>query len=191
MAVLPIHTIDDQVLRDKAQPIEENTDELQELIDDMFETMYNSNGVGLAAPQIGREIRLFVLDADPMIPEDSDEQPRGPMAMINPEIVATGDDEVEMEEGCLSIPEVHGKVKRPDQITVKYLNRDFEEITIEVHGWLSRVIQHERDHLDGKLFIDYLSSFKRRMLKSKLNSIREGSMECEYPLVPKKQLNAQ
>jgi peptide deformylase len=185
MAILPIHTIDDQVLREKATPIEENSDELQTLIDDMFDTMYNSNGVGLAAPQIGRKIRLFVLDADPMIPEDSDEQPRGPIAMINPEIVDTDDQKVEMEEGCLSIPEVNGKVKRPDRITVKYLDRDFKETTLEAKGWLSRVIQHERDHLDGVLFIDYLSSFKRRMLKSKLNSIREGKMDCDYPLVPK------
>jgi peptide deformylase len=186
MSVLPIVTYDDEVLRKEAKPVEENTPELQQLIDDMFDTMYNSDGVGLAAPQIGKLLRIFVADADPMTEEETGNK-HGPLALINPEITFESDQETTMDEGCLSIPGVNASVTRPEKIVVKYLDRDFNEKELEVDGWLARVIQHETDHLDGILFLDYLSIFKRKLLSSKLKEIDEGRAEIDYPTVPKKQ----
>lgn len=186
MAILPIVTYDDPVLRKEADPIEENSEELQQLIDDMFETMYHSHGVGLAAPQIGKLIRLYVVDADPMLEdEDTDEQPRGKLALINPEIIDSDGPDVALEEGCLSIPEVREQVRRPRDVTIRYLDRDFNERTLKATGWLSRVAQHELDHLNGVLFIDYLSAFRRRLIRGKLKDIDRGLIETDYPLVPK------
>ncbi|MDZ7716961.1 MAG: peptide deformylase [Balneolaceae bacterium] len=185
MAILPIVTYDDGILHKKAVPVEKLTPEISKLIDDMFETMYNADGVGLAAPQIGKLHRIFVVDADGMT-EELDEPKQGPTAFINPEIVEKGGDEVEMDEGCLSIPGVNAVVVRPERITVKYLDEDFEEQQLEAEGWLSRVIQHEYDHLEGILFLDHLSGFKQKLLYSKLKEIDEGKKETDYPLVPKK-----
>lgn len=186
MAVLPIVTYNDPVLRAKAAEIRENSEELQQLIDDMFETMYNSNGVGLAATQIGEKRRVFVLDADPIMKEEEDEdQLFGPEVFINPEIITSSDETIEYEEGCLSIPDIREKVIRPVDITVRYLNKDFEEKELDASGWLSRVIQHEKDHLDGVLFIDYLGSFRKRLLKGKLSEIESGLQQVDYPVVPK------
>ncbi|MGD8428733.1 MAG: peptide deformylase, partial [Balneolaceae bacterium] len=186
MSVLPIVTYDDEVLRKKAKPVKENSSELQKLIDDMFDTMYNSDGVGLAAPQIGKLLRVFVADADGMADEKDEAAKYGPITMINPEIGFESDDTVELDEGCLSIPGVNAPVKRPRKIVVSYIDRDFNQREMEVDGWLARVIQHERDHLDGILFLDHLSIFKRKMLGSKLKEIAEGSKEIDYPVVPKK-----
>ena len=184
MSVLPIVTYDDEVLRKEAEPVKENTKEIQSLIDDMFDTMYNSDGVGLAAPQVGKLLRIFVADAEPMMEKGEDSR-HGPMALINPEIIFESDEEVDMDEGCLSIPGVNASVTRPEKIIVKYLDRDFNEQEIEVDGWLARVIQHEKDHLDGILFLDYLSMFKRKLLSSKLKEIAEGRAEIGYPIVAK------
>ena len=185
MAILPIVTYDDDILHRKAEPVEKLTPEISQLIDDMFETMYNADGVGLAAPQIGRLHRIFVVDADVMA-EETEEPQHGPLAFINPEIISREGDEIEMDEGCLSIPGVNAAVTRPDRIKVKYLNEDFEEQQLECGGWLSRVIQHEYDHLEGTLFLDYLSGFKKKLMYSKLKEIAEGRKETEYPLMPKK-----
>jgi peptide deformylase len=184
MAILPIVTYDDPVLRKKGAEVEGNTDQIQHLIDDMFETMYNSNGVGLAAPQIGKSLHLFVMDADAILKEEGD-TPFGPEVFINPEIIEEGNETIEFEEGCLSIPDVRENVVRPDKIKVKYLNREFQEQTIEADGWLSRVIQHETDHLNGILFIDYLGSFRKRLIKGKLKEIDNGTLKVDYPIVPK------
>lgn len=186
MPILPIVTYNDEVLRTAATRIEKNSDELQQLINDMFETMYYARGVGLAAPQIGKAIRLFVADVDVMA-EEAGETKQGPQVFINPEIVSKGDELVSMEEGCLSIPEIKDNVSRPETVTVKYLNGHFREQQITAEGWFSRVIQHEIDHLEGVLFIDHISSFRRRMQKRKLREIARGNIEAEYPLVPKKQ----
>lgn len=186
MAVLPIVTYDDDLLRKKARPVKEDTEELQTLIDDMFDTMYNSDGVGLAAPQIGKLLRIFVVDASPVA--EDEKTTYEPIAMVNPEITFESDEEVEMEEGCLSIPGVNALVKRPKKIVVKYLDRDFEEQEMEVDGWLARVIQHEKDHLDGILFLDHISIFKRKLLHSKLKEIAEGRKEIDYPVVNKKKI---
>lgn len=183
MAVLPIVTYNDSVLREKAEPIEEITDELREFIDDMFETMYNSEGVGLAAPQVGVLKRIFVIDADNMVDEEEEEY--GPIAFINPVIVEKKGRQVPLDEGCLSIPDVKDTVVRPEGIVVRYKDENFEDQELDVAGWMARVIQHEYDHLDGILFIDYLSAFRRRMHKSDLKEIEAGERETKYPLTPK------
>lgn len=185
MSVLPIVTYDDDILRQQTKAVEEDSEELQQLIDDMFETMYNSDGVGLAAPQVGKLLRLFVADADPMAEEEG-EQLHGPVAMINPKITFEGGQKVDMDEGCLSIPGVNAAVTRFDTIVVTFLDRDFNEQELEVDGWLSRVIQHEIDHLDGILFLDHLSFFQRKLLSSKLKEIAAGEKEITYPVKPKK-----
>lgn len=184
MSVLPIVTYDDPILRQKAKEIAANSKDLQTLIDDMFETMYNGAGVGLAAPQIGESVRLFVIDADVMT-EDSDEPDLGPVVFLNPVIVNHSEANVAKEEGCLSIPGIRESVSRPESITIEYLDRNFSTSKLEVSGWISRVIQHELDHLDGILFIDHLGSFRKRLLKGKLNQVKEGNIEAEYPVASK------
>lgn len=189
MAILPIVTYDDDILREETMSVTENSEKLQTLIDDMFETMYNADGVGLAAPQVGQLVRVFVADADAMVDEEDETAAKhGPLTMINPEIVETSEEEVELEEGCLSIPGVNAAVKRPEKIKVQYLDRDFNEQELDLDGWLSRVVQHEKDHLDGILFLEYLSFFKQKLLSSKLNEIAKGDKETKYPLAPKKQV---
>ncbi len=184
MAILPIVTYDDPVLTRKAETIKENSEELQQLIRDMFETMYNAEGVGLAAPQVGHSIRLFVMDADPMTEDDDQQGKLGPMTLINPEITWQSETITEFEEGCLSIPDVRENVKRPDKITLSYLDRDFNPKKLTVDQTAARVIQHELDHLDGVLFIDRLGSFRKRLLKTKLKQVAEGNIEAGYPLRP-------
>lgn len=184
MSILPIVTYNDPLLRQKTKELQENSDELQQLISDMFETMYNSNGVGLAAPQVGLLHRLFVMDAD-VITEELDEPDRGPKVFINPVILETSPEKVKMEEGCLSIPDVRDDVKRPADIKIQYLDRDFESHTEDFGGWMSRIIQHEFDHLNGVLFLDYLSGFRTRLHRSALKKIENGEMPTEYPLVSK------
>jgi len=160
---------------------------LQNLIGDMLETMYNSSGVGLAAPQVGKLLQVFVMDAD-AITDELEETNLGPMVFINPEIIELTGDKIKMEEGCLSIPDVRDDVKRPVNVKIRYLNRDFSEQESEFSGWISRIIQHENDHLEGILFLDYLSSFKKRLHRSSLKKIQKGDIDAEYPLLPKKGL---
>lgn len=185
MSILPIVTYNDEVLRKKAAPITENSDNLQKLIDDMFETMYNGSGVGLAAPQIGKSLQLFVTDADPMTEDDDDEPKYGKLVFINPKIIESGDEKATYDEGCLSIPGIRESVTRPNEIKVSYLDRELKEQTATYSGWMSRVFQHELDHLKGVLFIDYLGSFKKRLLKTRLNSVVTGEIEAGYPVKPK------
>lgn len=186
MPVLPIVTYNDPVLREETTPVPENTDEIQALIDNMFETMYNANGVGLAAPQIGSTHRLFVIDADVMDEDREDAKIIGPTAFINPEIEFVDEEEtVDMEEGCLSLPELRDKVSRPAKIRVTYLDRNFEKQELIADYWLSRVIQHEFDHLNGVLFIDYLSKFRQRLVRKKLEAIDKGKLDAGYPVKPR------
>jgi peptide deformylase len=184
--VLPIYVYGHEALREETEPVEENSTELQQLIDDMIETMYAASGIGLAAPQVGRTERLFVVDVSPMADEmeaEGEALPEQPMVFINPEIVWESDGETDFEEGCLSIPEVRETVTRPERITIRYLDRTLEEQEQEVGSVLARVIQHENDHLDGILFTDYLGSFRKRLLKRTLRQISEGKVETDYPLV--------
>ncbi|HRK73355.1 MAG TPA: peptide deformylase [Rhodothermales bacterium] len=187
--ILPIRRYGDPVLRKEAQEITSNTPELQTLIDNMFETMKNADGVGLAAPQIGESIRLFVVDVR-HYEEDYQEKTGEPfpdawkecMVFINPEIIAESDEESEFEEGCLSVPDIHEMVTRPSKISLQYLDRHFTPQKMEVDKLMARVIQHEHDHLDGILFLDHMSAFKRRMLQRKLRDIQRGVLETKYPM---------
>ena len=150
MAILDIRVLGDPILREQTRPVAEVTDELRTLLDNMFETMYAAEGIGLAAPQIGRQERIAVVDVD-----------EEPLVFINPEIVhREGKDRA--EEGCLSIPDIAGDVDRATFLVVRALDRDGNAFELEADGLLARCIQHEIDHLDGKLFIDYLSLLKRR-----------------------------
>lgn len=185
MPVLPIVTYDDDVLREDTKTVRKNSDELQQLIDDMFDTMYNADGVGLAAPQIGKSLRIFVADANVYVEENEDTEPYGPVTMINPKITVKSDETITMDEGCLSIPDVMGPVNRPAAITVRFKDRDFNDQEVAFEGHLARVIQHEIDHLDGVLFIDHLSFFKRKLLATKLSALAEGEKEIAYPVVAK------
>jgi peptide deformylase len=184
--VLPIHLYGHDALREEADPVTDNTEALQELIDNMIETMHNAAGIGLAAPQVGRSKRIFVIDVTPMaadMEEEGETVPPQPMVFINPEIVDEGATSVDMEEGCLSIPEVREAVTRPERIRVRYLDRELDEQELEAGSVLARVIQHENDHLDGVLFTDYLSSFRKRLLRRSLRDMKEGNVEADYPLV--------
>jgi peptide deformylase len=184
--VLPIYVYGHDALRQETEPVEKNTDGLQTLVDNMIETMYEAAGIGLAAPQVGRSERLFVIDLTPMADEMAEEDeplPPQPMVFINPEIVGEGESTVDLEEGCLSIPEVREVVTRPERVRVRYRDRNFEEQELKIGGILARVVQHEHDHLDGVLFTDYLSSFRKRLLRRRLRQIAEGDIETDYPLI--------
>ena len=188
--VLPIYVYGHPVLREPAAPVEGDTPELQALLDDMIETMRGANGAGLAAPQVGRSLRVFVADltsyADDLAEDHGGEVPdyaRGPLVFINPEVVvdeAAG--EVDAEEGCLSIPDLRETVWRPDRLRVRFLDRHFEPQELEAEGPLARVVQHELDHLDGVLYLDHLSPLRRRLLQRRLRAIARGDVEADYPL---------
>ncbi len=184
MSILPIVTYDDPVLRKPADPIDPEYPGLQAFIDDLFDTMYNADGIGLAAPQVGRSIKLFVVDADVLI-ENEGETAFGAGVFINPEMEGLDEDYWEAEEGCLSLPDVQEQVARPWKIRIRYFDREFQ-FHDEVHeGWYARVLQHEVDHLKGILFIDYLGAFRKRLLKSNLEKIKNGEMDTEYSLAAK------
>ncbi len=180
MAILPIYTYGDEVLNKVAKPLKKVDEKIQTLIDDMFETMAQANGIGLAAPQVGVSIRLMVVDVSCV--KEYKHVP--PMVIINPQILEARD-EVLMEEGCLSIPGVREEVWRPDVIKLKYRDRNFQEHLEEFDGLLSRVIQHELDHLNGELFVEKLDSKTRRNLKDELMAIKQGEVEANYVLAEK------
>ena len=185
--ILPIVAYGTPVLIRKAGPVELN-DDLRKLIDDMFETMYRAEGVGLAAPQVNKSIRLFVIDPSPFARWDAlDEQERqalqnAKMAFINPQLVEESGDEWSFEEGCLSIPGINEKVKRPGRITLRYTDIDGKEHTRTFDGLLARVIQHEYDHIEGILFTDRLSPLKRKLLAKKLEKISKGQVRVNYKM---------
>ncbi|WP_423127798.1 peptide deformylase [Gaoshiqia sp. Z1-71] len=180
--IYPITVYGEPLLRKVAEPINNDFQGLKELIDDMYETMYHSDGVGLAAPQIGKSLRIFVIDATPAA-DDEPELEGFKKAFINPEIVERRGDEWMMNEGCLSLPEIREDVSRPEFVRIKYLDENLVEHIEEYGGFAARVIQHEYDHLDGKLFIDYLTPLKKRMLKSKLTAISKGKVNPSYRIV--------
>ena len=173
--IYPVVAYGDPVLKKVGQEIKMPKEQLTQLIDDMFETMYNANGVGLAAPQIGKSLRLFVVDASPM-EEDLDLK----KAFINPVIEEEWGEEWGYEEGCLSIPQVRGDVFRPENLRISYEDIEGNKITEEYSGLAARVIQHEYDHVEGVLFTEYLTGLKKRMLKSKLVKISKGSVQTSY-----------
>jgi peptide deformylase len=161
VSLLDIHVLGSPILRQETKPVDRMTDELRRLADDMFETMHAAKGIGLAAPQIGRLERLAVIDIE-----------NDPIVIVNPEIILT-EGAAKGEEGCLSIPEVFGDVERATKITVRALDRDGKPFELEATDLLARCLQHEIDHLHGKLFLDYLSFLKRRSALSKWESMKK------------------
>ena len=184
--VLPIYTYGQPVLRKVAEDIAPDYPELGALIENMYETLERSDGIGLAAPQVGLAIRLVVINLD-LISDDLPEYKGFVHAFINPHIVEYDDTETEsMEEGCLSLPGIHEPVRRPKRIHVTYLDEDFQPHDEWVEGYLARVMQHEFDHLDGKMFIDRLSMLRKQMIRSKLADLQRGKFRCDYKVKVKR-----
>lgn len=179
--ILPIVAYGSPVLKKKGEEINADYQELQSLIDNMFETMYHASGVGLAAPQIGKSIRLFVVDASPF----QDEHPEVKdfkEVFINPVIESEQGEKWKFNEGCLSIPGIREDIERKPDLILNYYNRNFEPIRKEFTGIIARIIQHEYDHIEGKLFTDHLSALKKTMLKGKLNDISKGKVNVDYKM---------
>ncbi|MBR1428565.1 MAG: peptide deformylase [Prevotella sp.] len=182
--ILPIYIYGQPVLRKESQDIPKDYPDLGVLIDNMFETLTASDGVGLAAPQIGLPIRVAVIDLD-VLSEDLPEYKGFRKAYINPHILEFDDSETDaMEEGCLSLPGIHEKVVRPKRIRVKYEDADRNEHEEWVDGYLARVMQHEFDHLDAHMFIDRISPLRRQLIKSKLKALTLGKYRCSYRTKP-------
>lgn len=184
---LPVYLYGHPVLRKISQPVEPDYKDLKTLVDNMFETMYFSEGVGLAAPQVGLNIRLVVIDAD--VVGDTFEECRGwKNALVNPEITVLEGAAVSRSEGCLSLPGLSEDVKRVEHIMLKWLDTDFQPHEQEISGFLARIVQHECDHLEGKLYIDHISLLRKQMIKGKLGNIISGKTRCSYPAkyAPKK-----
>ncbi|MBQ9668850.1 MAG: peptide deformylase [Prevotella sp.] len=178
--ILPIYIYGQPVLRKVAEDITPDYPELNQLIADMWETLAESEGIGLAAPQIGRSIRLVVIDLD-VISEDFPEYKGFRRAFINPHIVEKDDTNTDVsEEGCLSLPAIHEKVTRPTRIHVQWQDEDFTPHDEWIEGYLARVMQHEFDHLDGHMFIDHISPLRRQLIKSKLKALTQGRYHCGY-----------
>lgn len=175
----PIYLYGQPVLRKVTADITPDYKELDTLITNLWETLDSAEGVGLAAPQVGLPIRVLVVDLS-ILGDDVSEEERVKLVMINAHITETGGDNVTMEEGCLSLPGINEKVTRKDHIKISYCNEKFEPIEREFTGYLARVIQHEYDHLEGKMFIDHLSPIRKQLIKGKLKDILQGKARCSY-----------
>ena len=186
--ILPIIAYGNPVLRKKCENISDNYNKLSELISNMWETMYASSGVGLAAPQIGLSIRMFIVDASPFSEDeklDKDERIKlstFKKVFINPELIPITEKLNTFNEGCLSIPDVREDVVRENEILIKYYDENFNKHELELDGLRARVVQHEFDHIEGVLFTDKLSSFKKKLLRGKLRDISIGKVKCEYTM---------
>ncbi|RLK02458.1 peptide deformylase [Tenacibaculum discolor] len=184
--ILPIVAYGDPVLRKVGKEIDKDYPQLDKLIADMRETMYNANGLGLAAPQIGKDIRLFIIDASPFAEdEDLSEEEKNffkdfNRVFINAKIVKEEGDEWAFNEGCLSIPTINEDVFRQEKVTIEYQDENFEKHTETLSGLPARVFQHEYDHIEGILFTDKLSSLKKRLIKKKLDNISKGKVNAGY-----------
>ncbi|HTY59553.1 MAG TPA: peptide deformylase [Bacteroidota bacterium] len=178
MSVLPIYIYGQSVLRKKARPVRNTSEELSVLARDMIETMRKANGIGLAANQVGDLRRIIVVDAGAIA--ESEEVP--PIAMINPEVLAE-EGTWTIEEGCLSIPEIRDEVERAEKIRVRYFDTDFRAQELSADALLARVILHEIDHLNGVLFLDHLGAVKRKLLRGRLNKLERGEVDVDYPIV--------
>ncbi len=183
--ILPVVAIGDPVLKKVAEKIDKNYEGLSKLIEDMFETMYNASGVGLAAPQIGKSIRLFVIDATPFADDEEEgtEMLKGfKKVFINAEISNEKGEEWGFNEGCLSIPGIREEVFRKEKLTIKYWDENFKEHKESYDGYAARIIQHEYDHIEGKLFTDLISPLRKRLLKRKLEEISRGDVDVSYKM---------
>lgn len=178
---LPVYLYGHPVLREISDDITPEYPELKKLVDDMFETMYASEGVGLAAPQIGRNDRIVVIDANP-VAENFPECAGWKKALINPEIEVLDGEKVSRSEGCLSLPGLSEDVKRIEHIRLSYLDENFTPHEEEISGYLARIVQHECDHLEGMLYIDHISPIRKQLIRSKLINILNGRIRCDYPV---------
>jgi peptide deformylase len=194
--ILPIVAYGHPVLRKVAEDIEDNYPNLDKLIEDMWETMYASNGVGLAAPQINKDIRVFVMDSAQIFSNMDEEEkseehyPDSPgikQVFINAHIVEEHGEDWPYNEGCLSIPKIREDVYRAEEVTIDYMDENFKQHRKTFNGITGRIILHEYDHIEGKLFIDYISPLKRKLLKRKLDDISKGNVSVDYKMsFPKK-----
>lgn len=178
--IYPVVAYGDPILKKPAKEVEQDYPELQKLIDDMFETMYHANGVGIAAPQIGKGIRMFVVDGSAF--EDEEDMADFKHVYINPEILEEDGEPWAYEEGCLSIPNIREDVNRPERIRIKYLDREWNVQEDVLYGLKARIVQHEYDHIEGILFTDHLGAFKKRLLKGKLSNISKGKVDVDYKM---------
>lgn len=177
--ILPIYLYGQSVLRKPTEEIERDYPELDKLIENMFQTMYRAEGIGLAGPQVGLAKRIFVVDGTPL-KEDMPDMIDGRRVFINPEIVEESEESVTYEEGCLSLPGIHERVQRPATVTIHYYDELWQEHTDTFSGFFARMLQHEYDHLEGHVFTDHISSIRRQMISSKLSRLQRGRAECSY-----------
>jgi len=175
--IYPIYTYGQPVLRKVAVPISADYLHLKEVINNMYETLYHSDGIGLAAPQVGLSIRLIVIDLVAVSDETLKDFKK---VLINAEILERTGEEIKEEEGCLSLPGIHELVPRSNQITIRYCDENFKEYTETYEGFLARVIQHEYDHIEGNLFVDHISPIRRQLIRGKLTAITKGTVSCSY-----------
>jgi peptide deformylase len=187
--ILPIVAYGTPILRQIAKDVTPDYPELAKLIEDMWETMYSSNGVGLAAPQVNRDIRLFIIDSrqvfENLEENEKDKYPDGPgikQVFINAHIVSVNGEEWAYNEGCLSIPKIREDIFRSEEVTLDFQDENFEPHTVTYNGISARIILHEYDHIEGKLFIDYLKPLKRKLLKGKLDDITKGKITVDYKM---------
>ncbi len=180
--ILPIYLYGQPVLRQEAEDVAENYPDLKKLVADMYETMYESEGVGLAAPQVGLSIRLIVIDAD-VLKDTFPELEGVKLTLVNPELdILTDGPKVARSEGCLSLPGLSESVTRYEKVSLNWLDENFEEHEQVFEGYLARIIQHEYDHLDGTLYVDRISPIRKQLIKSKLNNIARGRIRCDYKI---------
>lgn len=177
--IYPIIVYGDPVLKKRGKDIEEGKLDVKKLAEDMFETMENANGVGLAAPQIGKNLRMFVIDASAM-GEDDEELLDFKQVFINPEIIEEVGEEWDFEEGCLSIPDIREVIYRQEELTIRYFDEEWVEHEETFDDMKARIIQHEYDHIEGVLFTDHISPIKKRLLKGKLMNISKGKVKTKY-----------
>ena len=176
---LPVYLYGHPVLRRKSETINSDYPELKKLLDDMFETMYASEGVGLAAPQIGRNDRIVVIDADP-VSENNPECAGRKMVLINPVVEILDGEKITRGEGCLSLPGLSENVTRIEHIKLQWEDENFTKHEEIISGFLARIVQHECDHLEGKLYIDHISPIRKQLIRTKLNNIISGKTRCDY-----------
>ena len=184
--VLPVYLYGTPVLRQEAEDIDKNYPDLQKLIKDMFETMYHTEGIGLAAPQIGKSIALIVIDAS-VLGDDFPECADSKMVLTNPQLDVIEDaDPVSRAEGCLSLPGLSENVRRYEHVVLNWLDENFEEHEQEFHGFMARVIQHEFDHLLGTVYTDRIAPIRKQMIRNKLHNMERGKVKCAYRVVSAK-----
>lgn len=188
--ILPIVAYGSPILRTISKEITPDYPDLQKFIDDMWETMYASNGVGLAAPQVNRNVRIFVMDSIQIFENQDDEdkgkypdEPGIKQVFINPKVIELNGDEWAYNEGCLSIPKIREDVMRNEEVTLEYQDENFAKHTQTFNGLTARIILHEYDHIEGKLFIDYLKPLKRKLMKGKLDDISKGKIKVDYKMM--------